>query len=41
MGQSEGEIAIYDAVVRRFGEATEAPLRELVAKALEKKGDVS
>ena len=33
-GRSEGEIAAYDEVVRRFGELSESVVREQVAKAL-------
>lgn len=39
MGKNAEEIAIYDEVVRRFGEATEMPLRERVAIALVNKGN--
>ena len=38
MNRSEEEIAIYDEVVKRFGDATEAALREQVATALFNKG---
>ncbi|MGD0499897.1 MAG: SIR2 family protein, partial [Bryobacteraceae bacterium] len=38
LNRSEEEIAVYDEVVRRYGDATEAPLREQVAKALVNKG---
>ena len=33
LGRGEAAIAVYDDLLARFGEATEAPLRELVAKA--------
>jgi tetratricopeptide (TPR) repeat protein len=38
LGRSEEEIGVYDALVRRFGEATELPLRERVATAMFNKG---
>jgi tetratricopeptide (TPR) repeat protein len=38
LDRSEEEIAVYDEVVRRFGERTEPGLAELVAKALVNKG---
>jgi len=38
LGQPEAEIAAYDQVVERFGEATEPALREQVANALYNKG---
>ena len=38
LNRSEEAIAVYDDVVKRFGEATEPALRELVAKALVNKG---
>jgi len=34
MGKNEAEIAVYDEVVRRYGDAPEAALRERVANAL-------
>lgn len=38
LNQSQEAIAIYDDVIKRFGDATEPALRELVAKALVSKG---
>ena len=38
LGRSEEEIAVYDEVVKRFGEAGEAALRAQVADALFNKG---
>ncbi|MDD4929207.1 MAG: tetratricopeptide repeat protein [Gallionella sp.] len=38
MQRNEEEIAVYDEVLRRYGEATETALRERVAKALLNKG---
>ena len=38
LGRSEEEIAIYDDVVKRYGEAAEPALREQVARALFGKG---
>ena len=38
LGQPDAEMAAYDEVVTRFGEATEPALREQVAKALVYKG---
>ncbi|HEX5338808.1 MAG TPA: tetratricopeptide repeat protein, partial [Gallionella sp.] len=38
MNRNEDEIAVYDEVVKRYGEAPETALRELVAKALVNKG---
>lgn len=40
LGYVEDEIAVYDEVVRRFGDAAEAALREQVARALYNKGVV-
>ena len=34
LNRGEDAIAVYDEVVKRFGEATEPALREQVAKAL-------
>jgi hypothetical protein len=36
--RSDEEIAVYDAVLARFGESTEAALREQVAMAFVSKG---
>jgi len=38
MGQSEAAFATYDEVTRRYGEASETALRDLVARALVNKG---
>ena len=38
LNRSEEALAAYDEVLRRFGEATELPLRERVARALVNKG---
>ena len=38
LNQCQEEIAVYDEVVRRFGEAAEPALRKLVARALFNKG---
>ena len=38
LNRSEEEIAVYEEVVKRFGEASEPELREQVAKALVNKG---
>ncbi|MGB9587871.1 MAG: hypothetical protein ACPL7O_06780, partial [Armatimonadota bacterium] len=38
LGRSQEEIAVYDQVVRRFGDATEAGIREQVASAMFNKG---
>jgi hypothetical protein len=38
--RSEDAIAVYDEVVRRFGEATEPALREQVEKALERRASL-
>ncbi|WP_224241618.1 tetratricopeptide repeat protein [Hyalangium gracile] len=38
LGRAEKEVASYEEVVRRFGEAAEVPLKEQVAKALVNKG---
>ena len=38
LGRGEEEIGVYDQVVTRYGEATEAALREQVALALVSKG---
>ncbi|MDZ7305400.1 MAG: SIR2 family protein, partial [candidate division KSB1 bacterium] len=38
LNRSEEALAAYDEVLRRFGEATELPLREQVARALVNKG---
>ena len=38
LNRGEEEIAVYDEVVRRFGDAVEAGIREQVARALVNKG---
>ena len=38
LGRGEDEIAVYDEMVRRFGDADELPLREQVARTLVNKG---
>ena len=37
LGRGEDEIAVYDEVISRFGDAEELPLREQVARALNSK----
>ena len=38
MGKPEEAIAVYDALIARFEDASEPALREQVAKALHNKG---
>jgi tetratricopeptide (TPR) repeat protein len=38
LGRNEDEIAVYDDLIAQFGSASELPLREQVAVALDKKG---